>query len=588
MKLSTRLILTFLVVSLLPLAVMGYVGLQTMNRANTLALDESTETLKRLGEDSIRQKALDVARQIDLYVQAHPEALSLSPEELQADEALVAIAVQAVGDTGYTAVHDNTGVNHFHANPAIVGSDLHDLAATLPDFWGILEADLNGTISDGYYQWKDADGNVRDKYMVCVPVGDTRLRVAATTYIDEFYQPLRNTETRITDITQDARWQLYLALVMVGALALGVAASLARFTIRPLNRIAEGARKFSQGQLDHEIPVNTRDEIGDLATTFNQMARELGSTLSEKDNVTRQLQELNQNLEHKVEERTQQLSSATVKAEEAAKKIQAQNEMLVKSNRDLAVARRQAEEANKLKSQFLATMSHELRTPLNAIIGYADIVLAGMTGELTEEQNDFQQRILANAEHLLGLINDILDLAKIEAGRMEVVQEPFSASNLLDEIVLQTKGLADDKGLRFEANLDQRLPTTLVGDAGRIKQITLNLISNAIKFTDEGQVRVDFRWNARNSWAIVVTDTGTGISPTAQETIFDEFRQIDSSSTRKHGGTGLGLAIVRRFALAMGGNVKVSSKVGEGSTFTVLLPLVEEVESADEYAVVME
>lgn len=260
---------------------------------------------------------------------------------------------------------------------------------------------------------------------------------------------------------------------------------------------------------------------------------------------------------------------------EAEHKIHQQNLQLVKSNRELAVARRQADESSKLKSQFLATMSHELRTPLNAIIGYSDIVLAGMAGELLKDQHDFHQRILANAEHLLSLINDILDLAKIEAGRMDVNQSPFNIKAWLDEIVMQVDGLAKGKGLRFEAVIDQRLPKVLVGDAGRIKQVVINLLSNAFKFTNEGHVKLDLRQNSKNSWTINVIDTGIGISPTAQEVIFDEFRQVDNSSTRKHGGTGLGLAIVRRFVLAMGGNIKVRSELGVGSTFTVFLPLIE-------------
>jgi signal transduction histidine kinase len=380
--------------------------------------------------------------------------------------------------------------------------------------------------------------------------------------------------------------------LIVGALAVLVSVFFAflisRSISKPIQQLVAVTDRFADGDLSQRVPVKTRSEIGQLGRSFNTMARELGNTIAEKDSVANQLQELNLGLEQKVEERTEQLSVEMAKAQAAAEKIQTQNEMLVTANRELAVARRVAEEANELKSQFLATMSHELRTPLNAIIGYADIVMAGMTGELTEEQLDFQQRILANAEHLLGLINDILDLAKIEAGRMEIIREPFNVSDLLQGITRQTEGLAAEKGLRLETDLDPRLPDTLVGDAGRIKQITLNLISNAVKFTDEGYVKIDFRQNGRKSWIINVADTGVGISPTMQQTIFDEFRQIDSSSTRKHGGTGLGLSIVRRFALAMGGNVKVSSKVGEGSTFTVLLPLVEETEMADSLKAVLE
>ncbi len=230
------------------------------------------------------------------------------------------------------------------------------------------------------------------------------------------------------------------------------------------------------------------------------------------------------------------------------------------------------------KVQFLATMSHELRTPLNAIIGYTEIQLAGMTGELTGEQEDYQKRTLVNAENLLAMINEVLDLAKIEAGRVEIINKPMSLRELLDEVMYQTEGLVAEKCLHLEALLDAQLPETIVGDYTRIKQIALNLVSNAVKFTESGAVKVEIGQVDQATWSLVVTDTGVGIPPHALEYIFEEFRQVDGSSRRKQGGTGLGLAIVRKLAILMGGNVRVKSGLGQGSTFTVLLPLVTEPE----------
>jgi PAS domain S-box-containing protein len=259
--------------------------------------------------------------------------------------------------------------------------------------------------------------------------------------------------------------------------------------------------------------------------------------------------------------------------------VQTQNEALVKANEELLLARQQAEHATQLKSQFLATMSHELRTPLNAIIGYTEIQLAGMTGEMTQEQSDYQERILANAEHLLGLINDVLDLSKIEAGRMDLIQKPFALRAWLDDIVLQNRVLAESKSLQFDYDLDALLPEKVIADATRLKQVVINLLSNAIKFTDSGMVRLEILKNDRDTWKIVVTDTGIGIPAHAQETVFDEFRQVDGTSRRQHGGTGLGLAIVRKLVLMMGGNIRLKSEVGKGSTFTVILPLVVDTEA---------
>lgn len=270
------------------------------------------------------------------------------------------------------------------------------------------------------------------------------------------------------------------------------------------------------------------------------------------------------------------ISTDVTERVETSAKIQAKNQALLDTNRALALARKQAEDATQLKSQFLATMSHELRTPLNAIIGYTEIQLAGMAGDLTQEQREYQQRVLTNADHLLQLINDILDIAKIEAGRMEIINKPFEVQLWMDEVVRQTEGLAEEKHLVFETGIDERMPKVLIGDSARIKQIAINLLSNAFKFTEQGYVRLQIQRHGQDAWKLIVSDTGMGIPSHLQETIFEEFRQVDSSSSRRQGGTGLGLSIVRKLALMMGGNVRVTSKLGEGSTFTVILPLVSE------------
>jgi PAS domain S-box-containing protein len=267
------------------------------------------------------------------------------------------------------------------------------------------------------------------------------------------------------------------------------------------------------------------------------------------------------------------LALARQQALSAAEQIREQNEQLLIANRDLGKARSVAEEATRLKSQFLATMSHELRTPLNAIIGYTEIQLAGMSGELNEEQRDYQVRVLANAEHLLDLINDVLDLSKIEAGRIEIINKPFEVRSWVQDVVDQTRMLAVDRGLEYTVSFDDRMPERIVGDGARLRQIAVNLLSNAIKFTKEGSVRMLVRKHGPDAWMLIVEDTGIGIPSHLQETIFEEFRQLDSSFQRRAGGTGLGLAIVRKLALMMGGTLRLKSQVNEGSTFTVILPL---------------
>ncbi|MCC7450468.1 MAG: PAS domain-containing protein [Anaerolineae bacterium] len=258
----------------------------------------------------------------------------------------------------------------------------------------------------------------------------------------------------------------------------------------------------------------------------------------------------------------------------AAEQIKAQNDVLLRTNRELADAQKQAEEASRLKSEFLATMSHELRTPLNAIIGYTDIMLTGLTGALNETQADYSSRILANGERLLTLINDILDIAKIEASRLDIEHVPFHPAELLHGVDNRIRSLAVQKGLGFVTQLDPALPPALLGDPHRLEQILANLISNAIRFTSTGEIAVQFAKLDDAKWSLSVRDTGVGIPPHALEYIFDEFRQVDGSSQRAHGGTGLGLAIVRKLTMLMGGTIQVQSEVGKGSIFTVQLPLV--------------
>lgn len=259
--------------------------------------------------------------------------------------------------------------------------------------------------------------------------------------------------------------------------------------------------------------------------------------------------------------------------------IQAQNAALLVSNHELAIARQKAEEVAQLKSQFLATMSHELRTPLNAIIGYTEIQLEGMTGDLTTEQQDYQQRVLINAEHLLSLINGVLDVSKIEAGQMTLVSKPFSLQTWVRDVEMQNRGLAEAKGLRFEVIVDSQVPDIVVGDVIRLKQIVINLLGNAIKFTDSGDVTLRISAHDDAHWKLTVSDSGIGIAAHAQDAIFDEFWQADSSSRRNHGGAGLGLSIVRRLVLMMGGTIRVKSDIGKGSTFTVILPYQKQAEA---------
>ncbi len=232
---------------------------------------------------------------------------------------------------------------------------------------------------------------------------------------------------------------------------------------------------------------------------------------------------------------------------------------------------RQIELASQHKSQFLANMSHELRTPLNAVLGYTELIVDGIYGEVPEKALTVLARVQANGKHLLGLINDVLDLSKIEAGQLELTLEDYTVPTVVQSVVAATESLARAKNLELRTALAEGLPSGR-GDERRLAQVLLNLVGNAIKFTDTGFVEIAARQKGER-FLIDVRDSGPGIAPEDQQRIFEEFQQVDSSNTRKKGGTGLGLAISRRIVQMHGGTISIVSALGAGSTFTIAIPI---------------
>jgi signal transduction histidine kinase len=232
---------------------------------------------------------------------------------------------------------------------------------------------------------------------------------------------------------------------------------------------------------------------------------------------------------------------------------------------------RQLELASRHKSQFLANMSHELRTPLNAVLGYSEMMLDGLYGDMPEKAKGVLERVQSNGRHLLGLINDVLDLSKIEAGQLTLAIEDYSMAALVKQAVATTESLARTKGLALSAKVQDGLPAGR-GDERRLTQVLLNLIGNALKFTDKGEVAITAEV-ADGRYTVAVRDTGPGIAEADQARIFEEFQQVDNTNTRKKGGTGLGLAIAKRIMEMHGGTLSVQSAPGQGSTFRMILPV---------------
>jgi two-component system, cell cycle sensor histidine kinase PleC len=251
--------------------------------------------------------------------------------------------------------------------------------------------------------------------------------------------------------------------------------------------------------------------------------------------------------------------------QEATAELAEQNELLRRQHIAL-------EQASALKSQFLANMSHEFRTPLNAILGYTHMLLNGVTGPISDPQRKSLTRIDSNSQHLLALINDILDITRIEAGRMPLNLTTFKTPALVEEVMSELEPIIRRSNLSVRSSMPRSLPA-LRSDRQKVKQIVLNLLSNALKFTPNGAVTIRASFDSRNRTVdIAVSDTGVGIADADRMKVFEDFRQLDSSPARGYGGTGLGLSICRRLSQMLDGTIELESKVGKGSTFTLRLP----------------
>jgi CheY-like chemotaxis protein/CHASE3 domain sensor protein len=354
---------------------------------------------------------------------------------------------------------------------------------------------------------------------------------------------------------------------VVGVVELGFFRRLAPDDLELLNRSAESIGVAMRTVQDRNRLEALLQETQRQAEALQTQEEELRSSNEELEVQARALRES----QARIESSQVELEENNAQLEEQTRLLERQKEDLMAAQATLQDKAGELERANQYKSEFLANMSHELRTPLNSALILAKLLADNRGGNLTDEQVRFAETIHAAGNDLLVLINDILDLSKIESGRIELAPAQVVIANQLDELARGMRPMAEEKGLAFEVALEDGVPAGFETDPQRFGQILRNLLSNAIKFTAAGTVRLGAR-GAGDRIEFAVTDTGIGIDPEQQEIIFEAFRQADGSTHRKYGGTGLGLSISRDLARLLGGDIRVDSARGSGSTFTLSLP----------------
>jgi PAS domain S-box-containing protein len=633
--LPRRFLAAFISVSLLGLVLLSYVAYrgmadleelatEQMEQSRKIAVDCTTTAMDKMAETLIRQRAEAIAAQVGLYLAAHP---AMTIRDLQADERFQSIAVQPVGATGYSALADyETLMNRFHKNPRIIDSDLAQLSVRLPGFWHIMNATAGGRAAGGYYDWREADGTTRRKYMwIAIAPGRTAdgvgLNVAATTYIDEISQPSARIERVLVSSSNAAIgglrrtgaagtrriFAVAAAITMATGVIFGAMTLLmSRARRLVLSRTAElraSEQRYRSVYSTAPLAFVMWDRAGRI-TDWNDQAEAMFGW-SREEAVGRNLFELlvpedarsrlgrvaaaslrgevarnvvNENLTRSGERITCQWNNAVLYDSDGsvagALSLALDITESKRAEEELHQAKESAEAANRAKSEFLANMSHEIRTPMTAILGFADVLLEeGNLDSTPPERIEVAQTIKNNGQYLLGIINDILDLSKIEAGKMAVERIACSPCRIVAELASLMRVRADAKGLSLHIAYAGTVPETVQTDPTRLRQVLVNVVANAIKFTKAGEVRLITSLEEENGRPLLqfdVVDTGIGMSREQAARLFQPFTQADTSTTRNFGGTGLGLVISQRLAGLLGGDVVlVDARPGCGTHFRV-------------------
>ncbi|MBD3313144.1 HAMP domain-containing protein [Candidatus Woesearchaeota archaeon] len=482
-----------------------------------VSIEQTQDVVEEMSRNFIEHEAYRTEELLHTFLKENP---SMSYDELREDTVFRSLALNTVGETGYSAVHTRDGINIMHPNPDIEGYDLSRLSDELPEFWDIIEMSLVKEAS-GFYDWADEDGIVRPKYMHCVPVEDSELVVCATTYLDEFYSPAESLERFMALSMERTKQSIYerfndtviffimIFLVIMMAIIFVSFITVKRIVV-PINKLQDVTDKVKEGNFDARAEVKVGGEIRQLAERFNETL----DALSKMDSERKQLE--------------------------------------------------------KAKTEFLSITSHELRSPMTPMKAQMQMLLKGYYGKLNKKQKEALDITLRNTDRLDKIIMDLLEVSRIEAGRLKFRFRKVDLKDHIERLVEEMKGFKSEKNINIKADIGD-IPE-IETDPDRIMQVLRNLLNNALKFSPKNsEINIKVR-TAENGIMFKVKDEGMGMTKKDAANIFEPFYQVEHSLQRKEGGTGLGLTICRGIITSQNGRIWAESSPGKGTTFYFTVP----------------